>query len=170
MQPRLLEQAAAPADARDDVAVDRGHVCGERLVEPRRDVREQLVAAVGAGGDDRVGAVRGVDERCRPRRGRVRAVDRDRAHVAERAREPERLQRQVVVRLDEDEDAHATPSPCITSTTRGAAAAPSPRISACLPWPFGRTSRSFSSFESGRAGSTIASGFDFARSRPGTDG
>ena len=80
---------------------------------------------------------RGLDERGRPRGRRVRAVDRDRAHVAERAREPERLQRQVVVRLDEDEDAHATPSACITSTTRGAAAAPSPRISACLPWPSG---------------------------------
>ena len=92
VQPRLLEQAAAPADARDDIAVDRGHVRGERLVEPRGDVREQLVAAVGAGRDDRVGAGGRFDERGRPRCGRVRALDRDRAHVAERAREPERLQ------------------------------------------------------------------------------
>ena len=37
--------------------------------------------------------------------------------------------------------------------------APSPSTSACLPWPSGTTRRSFSSFGSGRTGSTTASGF-----------
>ena len=40
----------------------------------------------------------------------------------------------------------------MTFTTAGAASAPSPRISACLPWPGGTTSRSFSSRASGRSG------------------
>jgi hypothetical protein len=66
---------------------------------------------------------------------------------------------------------HASTPICrITSTTFGAASAPWPSTSACFPWPSGTTSRSFSSFGSGRVGSTTASGFDFARSRPGTDG
>ena len=84
MQARFLEQAAAPADARDDVAVDRGDVRGERLVEPRGDVREQLVAAVGAGGDDRVGAARQRDDRGRPR-GRLRTGRRSRPRARRRA-------------------------------------------------------------------------------------
>ena len=48
---RLLEQAAAPAHARDrerPSPVDRDAVGRERLVEPRGDVREHLVAALGA--------------------------------------------------------------------------------------------------------------------------
>ena len=57
VQARFLEQGAAPADARDDVAVDGGDVRGERLVEAGGDVREQLVAAVGACRDDRVGGL-----------------------------------------------------------------------------------------------------------------
>ena len=115
----------------------------------RGNVREQLVPAVGACRNDRVGSVGGLDDRGCPRGGLIRALDRDGFHVAKRLRERERLQRQVVVRLDEEEDAHATPSCCMTSTTFGAASAPWPRISACLPCPSGTTSRSFSSFDSG---------------------
>src|SRR2546425_1096504 len=55
---------------------------------------------------DRIGAAGGVRDRSRPGRGRIRPVDGDRPHVAERLGKPERLQRQLVVRLDEDEDAH----------------------------------------------------------------
>ena len=72
--------------------------------------------------------------------------------------------------LDVDEDAHTTPISRITSTTRGAAAAPSPRISACLPSPSGTTSRSFSSRELGRSRRLRPSGLRCARSSPGTDG
>ena len=90
------------------------------------------------------------------------------------AREGERLQRRLVDLargvLEVDEDAHATPICWSTSTTRGAAAAPSPSTSACLPSPSGTTSRSFSSRCSGRAGVRASSGFRCARSRPGTDG
>ena len=102
MQPRLLEQAATPALPRDDVAVDRGHVGRDRQVEDRADVGEQLVAPVGARCDDRLGLLR--RERLRPRGGLVRACERDGANVPERAREPDRLRGQLVLRLDEAED------------------------------------------------------------------
>ena len=65
--------------------------------------------------------------------GRLRAKSKPLA-VSEPARPGQRLEKlRLVVRLDEAEEVHATPSPCSTSTTRGAAAAPSPRISARLP-------------------------------------
>ena len=41
--------------------------------------------------------------------------------------------------------------------------APSPRISACFPWPSGTTKRSFSSRASGRAGVLVSTGFERAR-------
>ena len=44
-----------------------------------------------------------------------------------------------------------TPSSCSSSTTRGAAAAPSPRTSASLPCPSGTSSRSFSSCAASRS-------------------
>ena len=57
MDARLFEQRAAPADARHLVAAHVGDVRGERQVELRGDVREHLVAAVGAGTDDVVVAL-----------------------------------------------------------------------------------------------------------------
>ena len=65
---------------------------------------------------------------------------------------------------------YATPSSRMTFTTAGAASAPSPRISACLPWPGGTISRSFSSRASGRSGVLVSTGFCRARSLAGTDG
>src|SRR5581483_105557 len=88
---------------------------------------------------------------------------------AEAAGERERLQRQLVIGLDEGED-HATPSRRRTSRTAGAASGPRPRISAFLPWPSGTTSRSFSSRGAGRAGRLSATGLRPARSLAGTDG
>src|SRR5207248_10070322 len=135
------------------------------------DVREHFVAAVGARRDDRVEAVRTFGNRRRPRGGRVRPVELDRVHVAaERLRERHCLQRELVVRLDEDEDCHVTPSFCITSTTAGAASAPCPSTSACLPAPSGRTSLSFSSLDAGRETGRASTGLRFARSLAGTDG
>ena len=73
--------------------------------------------------------------------------------------------------VDQHQHRHqATPSSRITSTTAGAASGPWPRISACLPWPGGTTSRSFSSRGSGRAGVSVSTGFCRARSFAGTDG
>jgi hypothetical protein len=105
VQPRLLEQTATPPLARDDVAVDRSHVGGEGAVEDRAEVREQLVPAVGARGDDRVGGLGG--ERFRPGGGLVGALERDGARVAERARKAEGLRGEIVLGLDEAEDVHA---------------------------------------------------------------
>ena len=126
-------------------------------------MREQLVAAVGAGGDDRVGLLGG--ERLRPGRGLVVAVDRDRTHVADRAREAGRLRRKVVL-VDKAENGHATPIDCSTATTWAASSS----TSACFPCPSGTRRRSFSSSAVRGDGSTTASGFDFARSLPGTEG
>ena len=90
------------------------------------------------------------------------------------ARQRERLPRDVVGdaagMFDQDEDAHKRPAPRSISTTAGAASGPWPRISACLPWPSGTTSRTFSSPAAARSGVRVSSGFRFARMRPGTDG
>ena len=154
MELRLLEQRAAPADARQLVAAHLGHVRGERQVELRGDVREHLVAAVRARADDVVAACR-LDDRRRPgrpaRTGRRPSPRARRRRATPRASAPAARARRR--RFDEDER-HATPSCCITSTTRGAAAGPSPRISACLREPSGTTSRSFSSFDAGRSTGT----------------
>ena len=88
------------------------------------DLVEQFVAAIGSRRDDRVDAVGSVDDRRRPRGRRVRIIRGDHSHIAEPARERERLPGQIVAGLDEQENAHATPSCCMTSTTRGAASAP----------------------------------------------
>ena len=162
-----------------------------------------LVAAVRPGGDDgtRACAIDRVGDAASPRPRRVRRqplvlrhirgrhalraelrggvtaarADQQRDRVAERARERERLQGQLVdlaaLVLDQHQHAHhATPSSRITSTTAGAASGPRPRISACLPCPAGTTSRSFSSRESARAGVRFSTGFLRARSFAGTDG
>ena len=51
----------------------------------------------------------------------------------------------------------------MSSTTRGAASGPVPRISACLPWPGGTTRRTFSSLAAGRSGVRVSTGFERAR-------
>src|SRR5262249_53866189 len=132
MDARFLEQRAAPADARHLVASYFGDIGREGQVELRGDVGQYLVAAVGAPADGSVpGAPRGP---CGPRGRAKRPVELPRLRVAERLRERDRLLRELVG-FDEDEDAHATPSFCITSTTAGAASGPWPRTSACLPCP-----------------------------------
>ena len=107
MDARLLEQRAAPALARHLVAAHLGDVRRERQVELGRDVGEDFVAPVGAGRHDRVTGRCG-DQRGRPRGRRVRPVELDRAHLAERMRERDRLQRELVVGLDEEQHVHAT--------------------------------------------------------------
>src|SRR4029079_10912693 len=87
-----------------------------------------------------------------------------------RPRERQRLARQLVVGALQEDERHATPSCWSTSTTRGAAAGPSTRISACLRAPSGTTRRSFSSLDAGRATARTSTGFDLARSFAGTDG
>ena len=73
--------------------------------------------------------------------------------------------------LDEYERGHQrTPISCRISTTFGAASAPEPRISTCLPDAAGSTSRTSFSFASAFAGSDAATGLRLARIRPGTDG
>ena len=128
----------SPSSRGDDVR-------GERQVEPRRDVRHHLGAAVARGGDD---GFRGVllDELNDPgspgrRRVRLTGVDRERPHVAEPAGERQRLTGELP-RLDETED-HATPSSRSTSTTRGAAAAPSPSTTTGVDSSCGTDSRTF---------------------------
>ena len=209
MQTRLLEQAAAPADARQFQglgALDGGAVGREGLVEPGGHVAQHLVAAVGAGGHHgaRACALERVGHAARPGPGRIGAEAlvlghqraghagraqlrrglaaalahqqrRERLAAREVARERERLQRQLVdlaaLVLHEGQYAHhATPRSRITPTTAGAASAPSPRISACLPGPPGTTRRSFSRRESGRSGELFSTGFWRARSLAGTDG
>ena len=174
MEPRLLEEAAAPAHACDDVSGDADAVRGERKVCDRRDVSEHLVAARRPGRDDRRGeSCSGqLDERAGDRGGGVARegvalcdvsrldtrdgyLDSGRARMhrlAERAGERQRLLRELAGLLDVDEDAHATPIFCSTSTTAGAASGPWPRISASLPWLSGTTSRSFSSSRCGPRG------------------
>ena len=83
---------------------------------------------------------------------------RPRAAARRAKRERERLERELVAGLDENENGHATPSPRMTSTTAGAASGPWPRISACLPWPGGSVSRTFSSRDSARDGVLVATG------------
>ena len=126
---RLLEQAAAPAHARHLVAAHLGAVRRERQVEARRDAREHLVAPIRARRDDGAGRepLDELGDGRGPRRGRVRALElgdvedvggdlrgrahRDRVHgPAERARECERLERELVAGLDENEDVMRPPA------------------------------------------------------------
>src|SRR4051794_14569814 len=155
---------------------------------------KHLIASVRAGGDHRVGLhlVHQVLKAGGPGGRRVcrkpivlRAVHdlnavwaelrviegQDVDRIAEIAGERQRLQGQLLARLDQDEDAHpATPISRMISTTRGAASGPLPRISACLPWPGGTTRRTFSSLDSGRVTGFVSTGLFFARSFAGTDG
>ena len=203
---RLLEQAAAPADARhverrSGVAADavtfaangrsrRAATCAitslPRFVPAAttalgssRSISSstQRAHAAGAYAASRsCSATYAVVTPCAPScAAALAAADEQRRRLAEVARQRERLQRQLVdvaaVVLDEDQHAHhATPSSRMTSTTAGAASGPRPRISACLPWPAGTTSRRRSSCESGRAGVRRSIGFWRARSFAGTDG
>ena len=214
MEPRLLEQRAAPANARELERVaarrprDSGDVRGERQSAARRDVGEHLVAAVRSGGHEsrRAAALEGVRGGARPGSGRVgieavvgrhervrhpERAERARGTLGTRAdeqgrhgpvarklpREGERLQGELVdgagaVVLDEQQHVrhHATPSSRIRATTAGAAVAPSPITSACLPCPSGTTSRSRSSLGAARSGASRSTGFLRARSLAGTEG
>src|SRR3954463_16402441 len=91
--------------------------------------------------------------------------------VSEIAGERERLQRQLLAGLDQNEHAHqATPISRMISPTRGAASGPLPSTSACSPWPGGTMRRSFSSRGAGRSGVDDSTGFERARSFAGTEG
>src|SRR6185436_7595685 len=73
--------------------------------------------------------------------------------------------------LEGDEGGHArTPISRRTSTTLGAAAAPSPSTSACFPSPSGTTRRAIASLGAGRSGVLVSTGLRCARRRPGTEG
>src|SRR5215216_5757138 len=134
-------------------------MCGAGQASARGEVREHLIASVRAGGDhgrglellDQLLEARG------PRRRRVCGeaividdmhrydavgtqsgdgfADRERVdRTAEVARKGHGLERELLTGLHQDEDAHpATPISRMSSTTRGAASGPVPRISACLP-------------------------------------
>jgi hypothetical protein len=70
-KPRLLEQAAAPAHARDRAVIaDPGAVGGERQLQVRRHMGHDLVASVRPRSDHRrrPGAVDRVEQAARPRR------------------------------------------------------------------------------------------------------
>src|SRR5205085_9907595 len=91
--------------------------------------RREPLGQLGAGRGPGSGSVRAVEL------GDVEHVDRDVRRLtdadalhrlAEAAGERERLERQLVAGLDEDEDHEATPSERMTSTTAGAASAPCP--------------------------------------------
>src|SRR5215210_6783469 len=192
---RLFEEAPTPAHPGDaPVAPDRGAVGGEGQIAARAEVSEHLVAPVRARGHHR-GRLDAVDELVEARGPRARGVggelvvlghvhgldavcaqlgglEGQRVHgPAETARKRQRLERELLCGLDEDQDAHpATPISRIIWTTAGAASGPSPRISACFPWPGGTTRRCFSSRAAGRSGVTCSTGFERARSFAGTAG
>ena len=153
-------------------------------VADSRRATSTIASAIARGACEREDLVLRHVERLDPvsrerRRRRLCRIDTsaDRLHraAAEGTGEGQRLQRRLVDGavpvLDVDQGRrHRIPISCSISTTRGAADAPSPRISACLPSPSGTTSRSFSSRASGRAGERVSTGFRCARRRPGTDG
>ncbi len=140
-------------------------------------MREHLVASLRAGGDDGGGGeplgelgdrARPGERSVRPRDvgdvedvhgGLGRPGDGDGVHGAVHAPGGgERLQRQLVAWLDENEDGHAIPSSRSSSTTAGAACGPCPRIRALVPFPSGTTRRSLTRRGSGRAGVEVAIG------------
>ena len=192
----LLEEAAAPADACDGRRVAgsrRDAVRGERQVRDRRRRARAPRSRATSRSRRRPRATSAPRARRAPARSRqarssrtprLGVVDRlDAGHgkrlagregmerLAERARECERLLRQVAGLLDVDERCHhATPIRCSTSTTAGAASGPWPRISASLPCPSGTTRRSFSRRGSGLSGELASTGLRWARSFAGTDG
>src|SRR5207247_1856537 len=113
----------------------------------------------------------------RPReRGRQRAggeglhrLHRQRARLAELAREGERLERRIAG-LHEHQHVHNKPAFSSKSTTAGAAAGPVPSDSARRPWPAGTASLTSSRCGGGRNGVLTATGLLRARMRPGTEG
>ena len=176
MQASLLEEAPAPAQARDGRGIaGRGAdaVGGQGQVQTRCEPRHDLVAPIGAGREHRAG----VELLDRPRERRGQRVRGERLHrlygqpmwLAQLPGERQRLPRWLAW-LHQHEDVHSTPAFWNTSTTAGAAAAPLPSDSARLPWPAGTKSLTSSSLGAGRAGVTSATGLLRARIRPGTDG
>ena len=178
---RLLEQAAAPAHARDGerlaADVDRDAVRGERAdpaARPRAPAprcpwscplppRRWAKAARSARPQPwpRRPARRRRCPRRHERAPRGHAAEPapidDGFDVAEPARRASSAWRDSSSSAASTSTQHrhqATPSSRMTSTTAGAASGPWPRISACLPWPAGTTSRSRSSRGSGRGGAT----------------
>ena len=151
----------------------RGDVRRERLVEPRRDVREHLVAAVRAGRDDRVGSA-GRGRRSPPPRRPARTAPstRDGAHVAERrartrapAATARRRARRRRGRSRDTQLLHAPRRP------RRRPPAPSPRISACLPWPSGHDEAQLLELRLGpRRARALRPACASRAARPGTDG
>src|SRR5438874_4688728 len=92
--------------------------------------------------------------------------------VIEPRRERQCLPRELVFGArheDEDHD-YTTPSSRRIPTTAGAASAPWPSTSTCLPEPGGKCSRTISRRGSGRTGVVVSTGLRLARSLPGTDG
>ena len=179
---RLLEQAAAPAHARDRRRVagrDRSAVRGHRLVEDRGDVREHLVAAVGPGRRSRRRRALGrrLGERPRPGGRRVsRRVDRHRtatslAERRARTRPPAGRARRPGPRRRRGSPLRALPARAGPRRRPARPPAPLPSTCTCLPEPGGSTSRTISSRGVGPArASSASSGLRLARSRPGTDG
>ena len=139
VQPRLLEKAAAPPEARHlDRIARRGRdaVRGERQVHTSGEPGHHLVAALCAGREHRGSfeLVRRLGKRSGEsvRRERQDGVDPHRPRLSELACKREGLPRRVAV-LHQDQHAHKTPAFCSISTTACAAAAPLPRDSARRP-------------------------------------
>ena len=201
---------------RDRVARRRRDAVGrERQVEPRGDVREHLVAAVGAGGDDRAPAASRAGEP-RPRdaaqasgaNAAVERLARD-ATCAEprRARAPQRPRRRraaptrtASTGASPEPTARETPSACSESSSasppacstkyersqsgsrepqlrqhlddggRGLGAVAEDLAPACPTPAAARSAQLLEPRRRPRRRARAASGFDFARSRPGTDG
>src|SRR4051812_49096326 len=94
--------------------------------------------------------------------------------LGKRPPDREHLDRQAIgdvpVVFDDDEDHAINPSRRKTSTTRGAASGPSPRISTALACSTGTRRRIFAVVAAGRVGTIRSTSFFLARNRPGTDG
>ena len=140
---RLLEQAAAPALAHDrhgSPGSTETQFAASGSVEPCRSVGQQLrprslAAATTASARvllDELG--RSPAAHASGRVASCAASTENACTGPEPLRERERLERELLLPgLDEAEDHDATPSSFSTSTTRGAAAGPSPSSSTCEP-------------------------------------
>ena len=139
VQARLLEQAAAPAQARQRDRIAGGHgdaVGGERQTQTRREPGHDLVAPVRARAEHCchvqltccLGERRSDGVGCES----SKRIHPHRARLAELARQRQGLARSVAL-VHQDQDCHTTPAFCSISTTAGAAAAPAPSDSARRP-------------------------------------